>query len=56
MLFKGHCLRLLADVPQLNHPLVVTANEVAFHVAVPADTAQLGPAKTYWTGQEWVWE
>jgi len=47
MLFKSHGLSLLADIPQLNHPLIVTANQVALHIAVPAHAAQFGPAQSH---------
>ena len=44
MLFKCHGLCLLADIPQLDNTFVVTTDQVALHIAVPANTAQLGPA------------
>ena len=44
MLFKSHGLCLLADIPQLDDTLIVTTDQVALHIAVPANTAQLGPA------------
>ncbi len=47
MLFKSHGLSLLADIPQLNHPLIVTADQVALHIAVPAHAAQFGPAQSH---------
>ena len=45
MLFKGHGLCLLADIPQLDDTLIVTTDQVALHIAVPADAAQLRPAQ-----------
>lgn len=47
MLFKSHGLSLLTDVPQLYHPLIVTADQVTLDVAVPAHTAQFGPAQSH---------
>ena len=47
MLFESHGLRLLADVPQLNHPFIVTTDQVALHIAVPAHAAQFGPTQSH---------
>ena len=41
VLFKGHGLSVLTDVPQLDDPLIVRADEVALNIAVPAYTAEL---------------
>ena len=46
MLIIRHGFSVLAHIPQSDHTLIVAADKVALDVAVPADTAQLGPAQT----------
>ena len=46
MLFKRHGLCLLANIPQLDDTLIITTDQIALHIAVPANAAQLGPAQS----------
>ena len=44
MLLKDHGLRVDSCVPHLDDALIVAADQVVLDIAVPAHTAQLGPA------------